>query len=69
MDMDPAAHKALKRWALAAALDLDRTTVPLAQVLRVLAAELTADDAQQLPGLADRVRERLAAGTEAQYPQ
>ena len=60
VDLPPADHQALKRWCNTAALDLDLTTVALAQVLRALAAELTADPTDRLDGLDDRVRARLA---------
>lgn len=60
VDLMPAAHKDLKRWALGAALELDLTSVPLAGVLRALAAELTnADPETRLPGLEDRIKDRL----------
>ncbi|MFJ8351308.1 hypothetical protein ACIQ9J_34080 [Streptomyces sp. NPDC094153] len=60
VDFPPADHQALKRWCNTAALDLDLTTVALAQVLRALAAELTADPTDRLDGLDDRLRARLA---------
>ncbi|MEU3423595.1 hypothetical protein AB0F39_34480 [Streptomyces murinus] len=63
VDLAPALHKALKRWCNGAALDLDLTDVALAQASRALVAELTEPDpAQRLPGLEDRVRERLRTG-------
>ncbi|MDF3141806.1 MULTISPECIES: hypothetical protein [unclassified Streptomyces] len=59
VDLPPADHQALKRWCNTAALDLDLTRVALAQVLGALAAELTADPADRLVGLDDRLRARL----------
>ncbi|MGP2436325.1 hypothetical protein [Streptomyces sp. JW3] len=64
VDLPPADQQALKRWCNTAALDLDLTTVALAQVLRALAAELTADPADRLDGLDDRLRARLAGAGE-----
>jgi len=64
VDLDPADHQALRRWCNTAALDLDLTGVALAQVLRGLAAELTAAPADRLEGLDDRLRTRLAGAGE-----
>lgn len=64
VDLPPAEHQALKRWCNVAALDLDLTGVALAQVLRALAAELTAGPTDRLDGLEDRIRVRLAVAGE-----
>ncbi|MEU8960076.1 hypothetical protein AB0C93_37950 [Streptomyces sp. NPDC048518] len=71
VDLPPLDHKALKRWCNQTALDLDLTGVALAQALRALAAELSEPDpARRLPGLEDRIKDRLkpgrVAGTESQ---
>lgn len=63
VDLAPPLHKALKRWCNAAALDLDLTDVALAQAARALVVELTEPDpTKRLPGLEERVRERLSSG-------
>uniref|UniRef100_A0AAU2AJQ0 Uncharacterized protein n=1 Tax=Streptomyces sp. NBC_00093 TaxID=2975649 RepID=A0AAU2AJQ0_9ACTN len=63
VDLVPPLHKAVKRWCNGAALDLDLTDVALAQVARALLAELTEpDQTRRLPGLEERVRERLRSG-------
>ncbi|MEW1616489.1 hypothetical protein [Streptomyces sp. NPDC088744] len=63
VDLAPGLHKALKRWCNGAALDLDLTDVALAQAARALVVELTEPEvANRLPGLEERVRERLRTG-------
>lgn len=63
VDLAPPIHKALKRWCNGAALDLDLTEVALAQAARALVLELTEPDpTKRLPGLEDRVRDRLRSG-------
>ena len=63
VDLAPQIHKALKRWCNGAAHDLDLTDVALAQAARALVLELTEPDpTKRLPGLDERVRERLSSG-------
>jgi hypothetical protein len=69
VDLAPPLHKALKRWCNGAALDLDLTDVALAQAARALVVELTEPDpTKRLPGLDERVRERLSSGDYTHTP-
>lgn len=50
VDLDPRLHREFSRWVAAAAVELDRPRLPLADVVRVLAERVTTD-----PALADAV--------------
>lgn len=60
LDLEPAQHKALKRWCAMTTIDADLTNVSLASVLRILGDLLVSDD-----DLADKVKARLIDDSDA----